>query len=88
MKLQAVSFQGNIGKGREEFKKLSMTEQAVKMGIESFRQKYNRTHFPALKPEKGNLGEYVHYRLFIQNLVQDSDRMKDIFRKSLQKLGL
>ncbi len=88
MKLQAVSFQGNIGKGREEFKKLSLTEQAVKMGIESFRQKYNRTHFPALEAEKGNLGEYVRYRLFIQNLVQDSERIKDIFKKARQKIGL
>lgn len=56
----------NISKGRKEFSDLSKTEQAAKIGVEKFRQS-QRGQIYNLQSSKTPLGQYVRYKVMIQN---------------------
>ncbi len=53
----------NIGK--KSFRKLTKTEQAIKTGVEKFRQEYNQTHTPHFSAPKGELGKYISFKVSI-----------------------
>ena len=64
------SIYGNIEKGRKEFNALSPTEQAIKCGIEQFRQRFNRHNNYTLSCPNNDLNGYIRYRIMISNAVK------------------
>lgn len=89
MNISPVSFTGNISKGREEFKKLSLIEQIVKCAAENSRRKYNETHIFSYLPQKsGDLADYVRYRCSIERIVKNQEKIKEIYGKARKKLGI
>lgn len=89
MNISPVSFTGNISKGRDEFKKLSLLEQTVKCAVENFRQKYNDTHIFSYLPQKsGYLADYVRYRCSIERIVKNQEKIKEMFGKARKKFGI
>ena len=77
MQVQAVSFAGNISKGRKEFEKLPLAKQVALKSMEKFRQEFNQTHIPPIPAKDTDLAEYVQHVVFIENLAKS--RMKEFF---------
>lgn len=71
--VSSVSFTGrpDYKKGKQMFEALSKTEQAGKLGAESFRQNFNRKNigFKLSEPE-GDLDAYVRLKVSISNAIK------------------
>ncbi len=65
-----VSFSTAINKGKQEFNKLSQTERAIKIGVEKFRQNYNKTHTPILSAPKNNIGKFIRFKVSIKQALE------------------
>lgn len=71
--INSVNFAGtpDYKKGKQMFEALSKTEQAGKIGVEMFRQRYNsKTFGHQLPPPEGDLGAYVRLRVSIANAIK------------------
>lgn len=70
MKTAAVNFTSGYAKGKAEFNKLSDTQKAVRMGIETFRQNHNagggQPYFPS---GQSDLSQYVRFRVMLKNAI-------------------
>lgn len=63
---------GDISKGRKEFEKLSDIEKVGKLGVEEFRQRFNKSNvgFKLSAPE-GDLNGYARYRVIISKVMKN-----------------
>ncbi len=65
-----VSFSTALNKGKQKFNKFSQTEQAIKLGVEKFRQNYNKTHTPILSAPKNNIGKFLRLKVSIKQAIE------------------
>ena len=70
MKVSAISFHGDLTKGRKKFEKLPLIEQIALKSKENARQKFNQTHFPPIPEQKGDLADYVRHIVMMENLLK------------------
>ena len=75
MKVQAVSFCGDISKGKKEFEKLPLMKQVVLKSVEKFRQDFNAKNFPPIPAKDSDLAEYVRHAVFVEELVKKEQRI-------------
>ena len=78
MKVSAISFQGDLTKGRKKFEKLPLIEQIALKSKENARQKFNQTHFPPSPEQKGDLADYVRHIVMMENIVKN--KANEIFK--------
>ena len=78
MKVSAISFQGNLTKGRKKFEKLPLIEQIALKSKENARQKFNQTHNPPIPEQKGDLADYVRHIVMMENIVKN--KANEIFK--------
>ncbi len=78
MKVSAISFQGDLTKGRKKFEKLPLIEQIALKSKENARQKFNQTHFPPIPEQKGDLADYVRHIVMMENIVKN--KANEIFK--------
>ena len=86
MKVQAVSFCGDISKGKKEFEKLPLMKQVVLKSVEKYRQDFNAKNFPPIPAKDTDLSEYVRHAVFVEELVKK--RAKDIFANLRKNMGI
>ena len=86
MKVQAVSFYGDISKGKKEFEKLPLMKQVVLKSMEKFRQDFNAKNFPPIPAKDSDLAEYVRHAVFVEELVKKI--AKDIFANLRKNMGI
>ena len=86
MKVQAVSFCGDISKGKKEFEKLPLMKQVVLKSVEKFRQDFNAKNFPPIPAKDSDLAENVRHAVFVEELVKK--RAKDIFANLRKNMGI
>lgn len=86
MKVQAVSFCGDISKGKKEFEKLPLMKQIVLKSVEKYRQDFNAKNFPPIPAKDTDLAEYVRHVVFVDELVKK--RAKDIFANLRKNMGI
>ena len=86
MKVQAVSFCGDISKGKKEFEKLPLMKQVVLKSVEKLRQDFNAKNFPPIPAKDTDLAEYVRHAVFFVFLVKK--RAKDIFANLRKNMGI
>lgn len=86
MKVQAVSFCGDISKGKKEFEKLPLMKQVVLKSVEKFRQDINAKNVPPIPAKDSDLAEYVRHAVFVEELVKK--RAKDIFANLRKNMGI
>lgn len=70
--VSSVSYKANspISEGRKQFNQLSETEQAGLVGVEKFRQRYNKQSVTPLMVKDTPLAQYVKYKVCIENAMK------------------
>lgn len=86
MKIQQVSFNGNLAKGRAEFEKLPLSEKVALKSIENFRQKFNANNLNPIPAKQTDLADYVRYAVSIENIVKK--KANEIFGNLRRSLGV